>query len=48
MCLDGWYRRIGYVVVRTTTLDENENYPELAPLLATDCDLLVYAKPLCS
>jgi GNAT superfamily N-acetyltransferase len=42
--LDGWYRRIGYSVVRRTTLDEN--YPELAPLLATPCELLVYEKPL--
>jgi ribosomal protein S18 acetylase RimI-like enzyme len=42
--LDGWYRRIGYEVVRTTSLDEN--YPELAPLLATECDLLVYRKTL--
>jgi GNAT superfamily N-acetyltransferase len=42
--LDGWYRRIGYEVVRRTRLDEN--YPELAPLLATECELLVYEKPL--
>jgi GNAT superfamily N-acetyltransferase len=42
--LDGWYRRIGYEVARTTSLDEH--YPELAPLLATECDLLVYDKPL--
>jgi GNAT superfamily N-acetyltransferase len=42
--LDRWYRRIGYRVVRTTTLDEN--YPELAPLLATPCELRIYEKPL--
>ena len=42
--LDGWYRRLGYRVVRRTTLDEN--YPELVPLLATECELLVYEKPL--
>ena len=42
--LDGWYRRIGYEVVRRTRLDEN--YPELAPLLATQCELLIYEKPL--
>jgi GNAT superfamily N-acetyltransferase len=42
--LDGWYRRIGYEVVRRTRLDEN--YPELAPLLATECELLVYEKSL--
>ncbi len=33
--LDDWYRRIGYRVIRTTTLDEA--YPELGPLLATPC-----------
>ena len=42
--LDGWYRRLGYRVVHRTTLDDN--YPELVPLLATDCELLVYEKPL--
>ena len=42
--LDGWYRRLGYRVVHRTTLDEN--YPELVPLLATECDLLVYERPL--
>src|SRR5690242_583257 len=42
--LDGWYRRLGYRVVRRTTLDEN--YPELVPMLATECELLVYEKPL--
>lgn len=42
--LQGWYERIGYRVVRTATLDEP--YPELAPQLATECDLLIYRKPL--
>jgi GNAT superfamily N-acetyltransferase len=42
--LDGWYRRLGYRVVRRTSVDEIE--PELAPLLATPCDFLVYEKPL--
>jgi GNAT superfamily N-acetyltransferase len=42
--LDRWYRRLGYRVVHTTTLDEN--YPELAPLLATPCELRIYEKPL--
>lgn len=42
--LDGWYRRLGYRVVRRTTLDES--YRELVPLLVTDCELLVYEKPL--
>jgi GNAT superfamily N-acetyltransferase len=42
--LQGWYERIGYRVVRTTTL--GEPYPELAPQLATECDLLIYRKDL--
>jgi GNAT superfamily N-acetyltransferase len=42
--LDGWYRRIGYRVVRTTTLDES--YPELEPLLATPCKFVIYEKGL--
>ncbi|MDQ0894107.1 GNAT family N-acetyltransferase [Agromyces ramosus] len=42
--LQGWYERIGYRVVRTTSLDER--YPELAPQLATECDLLIYRKDL--
>jgi GNAT superfamily N-acetyltransferase len=42
--LDDWYRRIGYCVVRTTSLDDA--YPELAPQLATTCDFLIYEKPL--
>jgi GNAT superfamily N-acetyltransferase len=39
-----WYDRIGYRVVRTGTLDEAN--PELAPLLATPCDFLIYHKTL--
>lgn len=39
-----WYERIGYRVVRAGHLAEL--YPDLAPLLATECDLLVFHKPL--
>lgn len=39
-----WYERAGYLVVRTATLDED--YPVLAPQLATPCDLLIYRKDL--
>ncbi len=42
--LRDWYSRLGYRVVRIGTLDES--YPDLAPLLATPCDLLVYRKTL--
>jgi ribosomal protein S18 acetylase RimI-like enzyme len=42
--LRDWYSRLGYRVVRTSTLEES--YPDLAPLLATPCDLLVYRKAL--
>jgi ribosomal protein S18 acetylase RimI-like enzyme len=42
--LRDWYERIGYRVVRTGHLPEL--YPDLAPLLATECDLLVFHKPL--
>jgi hypothetical protein len=42
--LRGWYERIGYRVVRTGHLAEL--YPDLAPLLATECDLLVFHEPL--
>lgn len=42
--LRGWYERIGYRVVRTGHLAEL--YPDLAPLLATECDLLVLRKRL--
>jgi ribosomal protein S18 acetylase RimI-like enzyme len=39
-----WYSRIGYRVARTGTIDEL--YPELAPLLATPCDFVIYRKEL--
>jgi GNAT superfamily N-acetyltransferase len=42
--LHAWYTRIGYQVVRTGRIDET--YPDLAPLLATPCDLVLYHKPL--
>jgi GNAT superfamily N-acetyltransferase len=42
--LDEWYRRIGYRVVRTGTIDRA--YPHLAPLLATPCDFVIYEKAL--
>jgi GNAT superfamily N-acetyltransferase len=42
--LADWYGRLGYIVLRRGTLDEP--YPQLAPLLATPCDLLVYRKDL--
>jgi GNAT superfamily N-acetyltransferase len=42
--LDAWYTRIGYRPVRTGTIDEA--YPQLAPLLATPCDFVIYHKPL--
>lgn len=40
--LDEWYTRLGYRKVRVGTLEES--YPDLAPLLATPCDLAVYHK----
>ena len=39
-----WYSRMGYRIVRTGTMDEA--YPELAPLLATPCDFVIYRKDL--
>jgi GNAT superfamily N-acetyltransferase len=42
--LDEWYRRIGYRVARTGTIDQA--YPQLAPLLATPCDFVIYEKRL--
>ena len=39
-----WYSRIGYRTARTGTIDEL--YPELAPLLATPCDFVIYRKDL--
>ena len=42
--LKGWYGRRGYRLIRTGSLDGP--YPELAPLLATPCDLTVHEKHL--
>ena len=42
--LDAWYRRIGYRVLRRTSLEGR--YPELARQLATTCDFVVYEKSL--
>jgi hypothetical protein len=42
--LKDWYGRRGYRLVRTGTIDET--HPQLAPLLATPCDLEVHRKPL--
>lgn len=42
--LKGWYGRIGYRRIRTGNMADA--YPQLAPLLATTCDLAVYEKPL--
>jgi ribosomal protein S18 acetylase RimI-like enzyme len=42
--LADWYSRIGYRVARTGAIDEL--YPDLAPLLATPCDFVIYRKEL--
>ena len=42
--LRGWYGRRGYRLIRTGRLDDD--YPHLAPLLATACDLEIHEKPL--
>ena len=42
--LDAWYTRIGYRVARTGKFDQA--YPNLAPLLATPCDFVIYQKDL--
>jgi len=42
--LDEWYRRMGYEVIRRTSVEDMQ--PELAPLLATPCEFVVYEKPL--
>jgi hypothetical protein len=39
-----WYPRLGYRKVRVGTIDES--YPDLAPLLATPCDFVIYRKEL--
>ena len=42
--LAGWYARRGYELIALRTMDEA--YPQLAPLLATPCDLQVREKRL--
>ena len=42
--LKAWYGRRGYRLIRTITIDDT--HPQLAPLLATPCDLEVHEKPL--
>jgi hypothetical protein len=42
--LGEWYRRIGYRPILATSPDEA--HPDLAPLLATTSDFVVYEKPL--
>jgi GNAT superfamily N-acetyltransferase len=42
--LDGWYRRIGYRVVSSTSVEDL--HPQLAPMLATPCRFDVYEKSL--
>jgi ribosomal protein S18 acetylase RimI-like enzyme len=42
--LKAWYTRIGYRPVRTGQFEES--YLELAPLLATPCDFVIYHKSL--
>jgi GNAT superfamily N-acetyltransferase len=44
--LGAWYTRLGYRPIRSGTIDES--YPDLAPLLATPCDFVIYHKPLTS
>ena len=42
--LHEWYTRLGYRVVRTGSIDEQ--YPALAPRLATPCDFVIYHRKL--
>jgi GNAT superfamily N-acetyltransferase len=42
--LKAWYGRMGYHPVRTCHLEQS--YPDLAPLLATPCDFVIYHKDL--
>ena len=42
--LKAWYSRIGYRPVRAGQFEES--YPELAPLLATPCEFVIYHKSL--
>jgi GNAT superfamily N-acetyltransferase len=44
--LHAWYMRLGYQPARSGTIDET--YPQLALLLATPCDFVVYHKDLAS
>jgi N-acetylglutamate synthase-like GNAT family acetyltransferase len=39
-----WYARIGYRPVRRGTIEES--HPDLAPLVATPCDVVTYQKDL--
>jgi len=41
-----WYTRLGYAQVRIGAIEKA--YPELAPFLATPCDLMIYRKDLWS
>ena len=43
--LAAWYARLGYQVIGTGAVEDS--HPDLAPLLATPCDFLVYQKDLC-
>jgi hypothetical protein len=36
--LDDWYRRLGYRVIRTASVEDL--HPALAPLIATPCQLI--------
>ncbi len=42
--LKGWYGRLGYRLLHTRGIDDA--HPQLAPLLASPCELEVYEKPL--
>jgi GNAT superfamily N-acetyltransferase len=42
--LDAWYTRMGHRPLRTGRIDDD--YPDLAPLLATPCDFIIYHKEL--
>lgn len=42
--LTDWYTRSGYALARVGAIEES--HPELAPLLATPCDCMVYRRPL--
>lgn len=42
--LAAWYARLGYRVIGTGAVEDS--HPDLAPLLATPCDFLVYQKDL--